>query len=54
MPADITGIHYHNQKSGEFEFRPEDPFRNRGGHESLAKYGRYKKDIIEDAKQGWR
>jgi MoxR-like ATPase len=22
MPADITGIHYYNQKSGEFEFRP--------------------------------
>ncbi|MYC31300.1 MAG: MoxR family ATPase [Chloroflexi bacterium] len=22
MPSDITGIHYYNQKSGEFEFRP--------------------------------
>lgn len=22
MPADITGIHYYSQKSGEFEFRP--------------------------------
>ena len=22
MPSDITGIHYFNQKSGEFEFRP--------------------------------
>jgi len=22
MPADITGIHYYNQKSGEFELRP--------------------------------
>ncbi|MCH8064879.1 MAG: MoxR family ATPase [Chloroflexi bacterium] len=22
MPSDVTGIHYYNQKSGEFEFRP--------------------------------
>ncbi|MCY4367286.1 MAG: MoxR family ATPase [Chloroflexi bacterium] len=22
MPSDITGIHYYNQRSGEFEFRP--------------------------------
>ena len=22
MPSDITGVHYYNQKSGEFEFRP--------------------------------
>ena len=22
MPSDITGIHYYNQKTGEFEFRP--------------------------------
>ena len=22
MPSDITGIHYYNQKSGDFEFRP--------------------------------
>jgi MoxR-like ATPase len=22
MPSDITGIHYYNQKSGEFQFRP--------------------------------
>ncbi|MDP6228169.1 MAG: AAA family ATPase, partial [Dehalococcoidia bacterium] len=22
MPSDITGIHYFNQKTGEFEFRP--------------------------------
>ena len=22
MPSDITGIHFYNQKSGEFEFRP--------------------------------
>ena len=22
MPSDITGVHFYNQKSGEFEFRP--------------------------------
>ncbi len=28
MPSDLTGIHFYNQKSGEFEFRPGPLFAN--------------------------
>ncbi|WP_166241394.1 AAA family ATPase [Paenibacillus turpanensis] len=28
LPSDLTGIHYYNQKSGEFEFRPGPAFTN--------------------------